>query len=215
MFLGFRGIVLRLIKYHITTKVCLLLYPRNNSNFHLDPPRHNTCLRLLGNSLTPLHIINGKVLEGEAGIFGSDPSSGFYTTFRAKALLFAHSLNLACFAAVEVHMEGNYRAGVGCVGRESEEVVFYDRRTRTRYPHKNIFVIYQTCQFDIQVRTFGFSSYLHTPGVHPPSPYPHPNLTPPSAPYTPFHAAYPILSFAKRMKTWMSIARPQVLPGVG
>ncbi|KAG1871196.1 hypothetical protein C8R48DRAFT_670720 [Suillus tomentosus] len=87
-----------------------------------DPPRRNTCLRLLGNSLTPLHIINGKVLEGEAGIFGSDPSSGFYATFRAKALLFAHSSNLACFAAVEVRMEGDYRAGVGRVGRESEEV---------------------------------------------------------------------------------------------
>ncbi|KAG1869683.1 hypothetical protein C8R48DRAFT_771073 [Suillus tomentosus] len=150
MSLGFRGIVLRLIKYHITTKVCLLLYPRNNSNFHLDPPRRNTCLRLLGNSLTPLHIINGKVLEGEAGIFGSDPSSGFYATFHAKALLFAHSSNLACFAAVEVRMEGDYRAGVGRVGRESEEVAFYDRRTRTRYPHENVFAIYQTCQFDIQ-----------------------------------------------------------------
>ncbi|KAG1895784.1 uncharacterized protein F5891DRAFT_983963 [Suillus fuscotomentosus] len=128
----------------------IILLPRNNSNFHLDPPRRNTCLRLLGNSLTPLHIINGKVLEGEAGIFGSDPSSGFYATFCAKALLFAHSSNLACFAAVEVRMEGNYRAGVGRVGRESEEVVFYDRRMRTRYPHENVFAIYQTCQFDIQ-----------------------------------------------------------------
>jgi hypothetical protein len=49
--------------------------------------------------------VNGKVLEGEAGIFGcvscifhssfnSDPSSGFYVTLRANALLFAHSLGL-------------------------------------------------------------------------------------------------------------------------
>ncbi|KAG2119470.1 uncharacterized protein F5147DRAFT_756867 [Suillus discolor] len=141
MSLGFRGIVLCLIK--------------NNSNFHLDPPCRNTCLRSLGNSLTPLHIlytlsanfphyaaplarkvhnwgkammgmnmvwINGRVLEGEAGIFGSDPSSGFYATLRANVLLFAHSSNLARLTAVEVRLEGDYRASVGHVGRESEEV---------------------------------------------------------------------------------------------
>jgi hypothetical protein len=65
--------------------------------------------------------VNGRVLEGEAGIFGcvscifhsshhctflpllvlhseslfnSDPSSGFFVTLRANALLFAHSLSL-------------------------------------------------------------------------------------------------------------------------
>ncbi|KAG1729533.1 uncharacterized protein EDB91DRAFT_1339034 [Suillus paluster] len=50
-------------------------------------------------------------------------------------------------AAVEARLDGEYRAGVGRVGRESEEIAFYDGGAD---PHESLFEADQTCQFDIQ-----------------------------------------------------------------
>jgi hypothetical protein len=45
-----------------------------------------------------------------------------------------------------------------------------------------------------------------SPDAHPPRPYPHPNLTPPSARHIPSHTVSPILFFAKKRtkKKWMN-----------
>ncbi|KAG1811769.1 ABC transporter transmembrane region 2-domain-containing protein [Suillus subaureus] len=87
-----------------------------------------------------------------ARFFGSRGTVLLFINYCVTAkILRAVTLALGCLAAVEDRLEGQYRAGVGRVGRESEEVALYDGGVlRTGYPHESILAIDQTCEFDIQ-----------------------------------------------------------------
>lgn len=68
-----------------------------------------------------------------ARFFGSRDTVLLFINYCVTAkILRAVTLALGCLAAVEDRLEGQYRAGVGRVGRESEEVALYDGGVRER-----------------------------------------------------------------------------------